>query len=267
MVLNAGDTGPKKLRLAAPPADLAGLVREFWQVERHAGESAPWYLPVPGFELVFCGEGSVALEGQVAQRGPFGLLAPPRHRPERLRPAASVTLWGARLEAHALAHLGWCDAAAARVFPPLAGLLRGERGERAARVLVADGFEARCEAMAELLRAPRGAGEGAGAVELSRLRGCMQRGELPVERSAQRALQRAFARWVGMSPTDWRVLHRFDEAVRGLLAEPARRRELGALAAHLGYSDQAHLTRHFRRFAWASPARFQGEVDAWLRAP
>ncbi|MDF9812279.1 helix-turn-helix domain-containing protein [Streptomyces sp. SPB162] len=72
-----------------------------------------------------------------------------------------------------------------------------------------------------------------------------------------RRLQRLFAEHVGAGPK-W-VLR------RARLHEAAARADQGvgidwaALAADLGYSDQAHLTRDFTATVGASPARYAGE--------
>ncbi|MFI8457612.1 DUF6597 domain-containing transcriptional factor [Kitasatospora sp. NPDC085464] len=71
-----------------------------------------------------------------------------------------------------------------------------------------------------------------------------------------RRLQRLFAEYVGASPK-W-VLR------RARLHEAAERARLGgeldlsALAAELGYADQAHLTRDFTAAVGVSPARYAG---------
>lgn len=269
--MNPGDKrapGPG-LRLAPPPGDLAELVQVFWQIARRPEEPHPWYLPVPGFELVFCDDGHALMPDRAGVHGPVGMLTPPRLEPSRFRPTRPVTLWGARLSAHALACLGWCHAEQAREFPLLANLLTEHAPPLLDGIHRADDFDDRCRAMAALLRAgPRlSRGPAARPAERALLRQCVLRGSLPQgprARSRQRALQRAFQRWVGLSPESWRILQRFDEALRGLFEDPTKGEELAALAARLGYSDQAHLTRQFRRFAWAPPGEFQQTVRAWL---
>jgi AraC-like DNA-binding protein len=63
---------------------------------------------------------------------------------------------------------------------------------------------------------------------------------------------RAFTREYGLPPHRYLVGRRVDAARRMLLAGAS-----GAeTAAALGFYDQAHLTRHFRRLTGVSPARF-----------
>jgi AraC-like DNA-binding protein len=75
--------------------------------------------------------------------------------------------------------------------------------------------------------------------------------ELPVRR-----LQRLFSDYVGVSPK-W-VMRRARLLEAALAAE---RGPVGwaALAADLGYSDQAHLTRDFTRTIGEPPARYAGD--------
>ncbi|MER6398097.1 helix-turn-helix domain-containing protein [Kitasatospora sp. NPDC001603] len=79
-------------------------------------------------------------------------------------------------------------------------------------------------------------------------------GELAADGVSVRRLQRLFAEYVGASPK-W-VLR------RARLHEAARRADQGldvdwaALAADLGYADQAHLTRDFTAAVGMPPARY-----------
>ncbi len=76
--------------------------------------------------------------------------------------------------------------------------------------------------------------------------------ELPVRR-----LQRLFADYVGVSPK-W-VMRRARLHDAALRAEHGGPVDWGALAADLGYSDQAHLTRDFTATIGEPPARYAGE--------
>ena len=72
-----------------------------------------------------------------------------------------------------------------------------------------------------------------------------------------RSLQRLTARRIGLGPK-WliqrRRLHEVAERLRG--PEPP---DLATVAADLGYSDQAHLTRDFRTVTGLTPGEFAGE--------
>jgi AraC-like DNA-binding protein len=68
-------------------------------------------------------------------------------------------------------------------------------------------------------------------------------------------LVRAFRRWTGLPPHQYHLKLRLDRG-RELLAEGV---QVSAIAATLGFSDQAHFATHFRR-------RFGLAPRAWLRA-
>jgi AraC-like DNA-binding protein len=69
---------------------------------------------------------------------------------------------------------------------------------------------------------------------------------------APRALQRWFARHVGMPPRDYLRVLRFSETMRAL---PRDDTKLAEVAAERGYADQAHMARDFRAMAGAAPNR------------
>lgn len=76
-----------------------------------------------------------------------------------------------------------------------------------------------------------------------------------------RHLTTLFHREVGRSPKTVAMLMRFERAT-ARIADSVRRHatvDLAAVAASTGYSDQAHLTREFARFAGASPGRWIAE--------
>lgn len=69
-----------------------------------------------------------------------------------------------------------------------------------------------------------------------------------------RQLQRLFADYVGVGPK-WVIRrHRLQEAAAR--AATGTRLDLGALAAELGYSDQAHLTRDFASMVGVPPSQY-----------
>ncbi|MEU9320830.1 helix-turn-helix domain-containing protein [Streptomyces sp. NPDC048295] len=80
-------------------------------------------------------------------------------------------------------------------------------------------------------------------------------GELArMEGVSSRSLQRLFATYVGVGPK-WVILrYRIHEALER--AESDRQVDWAALAAELGYSDQAHLTRDFTATVGVPPKAF-----------
>lgn len=72
---------------------------------------------------------------------------------------------------------------------------------------------------------------------------------------SRRHLAARFAREVGTTPKVYAQLVRFESAVGRLRAGEAP----AAVAAACGYADQAHLTRHVRRFGSTTPAALRGD--------
>ncbi len=73
-----------------------------------------------------------------------------------------------------------------------------------------------------------------------------------------RTLQRLFARHVGVSPK-WVIQRKRLHEAAERLASPSPP-DLAALAAELGYADQAHFVRDFRRLVGVPPASYQREL-------
>ncbi|MDO9354660.1 MAG: helix-turn-helix domain-containing protein [Solirubrobacteraceae bacterium] len=70
-------------------------------------------------------------------------------------------------------------------------------------------------------------------------------------RCSRRHLARRFAEFVGVSPSAYARLLRFERATGALRDQPMQ--PLGSLAAETGYADHAHMTRDFRVLAGATP--------------
>ncbi|WP_316317403.1 helix-turn-helix domain-containing protein, partial [Clavibacter michiganensis] len=70
-------------------------------------------------------------------------------------------------------------------------------------------------------------------------------------------LLRAFRTSTGMPPYAWLAQHRVARA-RGLLDAGLRPAEVAAL---VGFADQAHLTRWFRRVPGVTPAAYRNSVQ------
>jgi AraC-like DNA-binding protein len=73
-----------------------------------------------------------------------------------------------------------------------------------------------------------------------------------------RTLQRMFTAYLGIGPK-W-VVQRFRLLDAAAAAHDGGRTDWGALAAELGFSDQAHLTRAFRAVVGTPPATYEREA-------
>jgi len=74
----------------------------------------------------------------------------------------------------------------------------------------------------------------------------------------KRMLQRLFAKYVGVSPKWVIQRYRLHEAAEQLAAGPVKQ---SALALSVGYSDQAHFIRDFKRVVGTSPAAYAREAQ------
>lgn len=77
-------------------------------------------------------------------------------------------------------------------------------------------------------------------------------------RCSRRHLSARFAEEVGTTPKAYAQLVRFGHAARRLRAGQAP----AAVAVACDYADQAHLTRHVRRFGSTTPAALRGSALA-----
>jgi AraC-like DNA-binding protein len=244
--------GPRATVVRLPaPDDVAHLVRQLWipEWDLPAGERVEQLvLGHPASNVVVEPEG-VALHGPTTRASTRGLTGRGGAVGALLRPAG-VLLFTAR-PAELL------DRSAPLAAPGLLGevartMESGDprsRHERAARLLLdhvrglaaVPHEEARDGAVANRMVDLVEAGAGLRApADLAR--------ELHV---SERTLQRLAARFVGMPPQLLLRRRRLQEAAERVRADPAV--DLGALAAELGFSDQAHLTREFRSVLGATP--------------
>jgi AraC family transcriptional regulator len=70
-------------------------------------------------------------------------------------------------------------------------------------------------------------------------------------------LARLFKQTLGVSPHQHVIELRVHNA-RSLLAAGSGERSLADVAAAVGFSDQSHLTRHFKRITGVTPSQFRG---------
>lgn len=73
-----------------------------------------------------------------------------------------------------------------------------------------------------------------------------------------RTLQRLAMKYVGLPPATMIRRRRLQDAAQLIREQPAT--DLAAVAAELGYADQAHLTNDFRTVLGFTPSQYRGEV-------
>lgn len=71
---------------------------------------------------------------------------------------------------------------------------------------------------------------------------------------SQRHFTRTFTEWVGLTPKAYSRVRRFSRFLETMIASSAP--DLAGLAAEVGYADQAHMTREFRRFTGVTPMQY-----------
>ena len=132
-----------------------------------------------------------------------------------------------------------------------------EPDETARRDALAEHLTQRLEPVLERVEEDTAYATVAAAVELMRAREHVTLA--PVAEAlhvSPRTLQRMFARYVGASPL-W-VLRRYRLQDAATAIDAGQADDLGALAADLGFADQAHLTRAFTTAIGVPPSAYRG---------
>ncbi|HET9930667.1 MAG TPA: AraC family transcriptional regulator [Polyangiaceae bacterium] len=250
-----------------PPRSLSEYVAHFWSVRWALDEPRlAETLPHPTFHMVF--------ESSTEARGRGEVAGVPRGRFSR-------TLQGA----------GWVFGVKFRpaMFEPLLGAsastltgrvvpidsIFGEVGSGLSLAMCdAQKFEVRAKLVENFL-VPRLRQFPAASTSTNRRvrdlveRMATDRSLLRVESAAElletdpRTLQRHFRRYVGVSPK-WVILrYRLHEAAERLKGPNPP--SLAALAAELGYADQAHFARDFRKWVGQPPSEFASPRAPYVR--
>jgi len=254
-----------------PPAVLRDSIKDFWYISRDFDEAHPSLEVTPDgcAELIFYFGSTCSLatdNGLQPLASPFlvGLLQQPIHIHAQNRvevigvkcyPWALVELLGlppgkdgVRSVAHPIAQLQ-------------ASLAQWIQAGKVAEALaeVAQYFvQARSHLPNDQLLGRAGGAMRAGG------------GTLPVKEVAAaahatvRTLERKFKQAAGRTVKDVSSLMRFEQARDQLWHQPAA--SLAGLAQELGYADQAHLGREFKRYSGTTPAAFARKAASWQQA-
>ncbi|MES2759715.1 MAG: helix-turn-helix domain-containing protein [Pseudomonadota bacterium] len=244
----------RRIRLATyPPSQpLAAFVDYFWVVVWDMGERPPEVqrvLPYPNAHLVF-DRGQTAIHGVV--RGAFdrkvegaGRVLGVRFKPGGLRPFVGFPL--SRLADRTM---------------PVDDILKTTTAQAEQAVLSQDSDQSMVLAAQELLMAALPASDPRAALaEKAVAAAAAEHGPINVAALCEqvgieeRALQRLFSNYVGVSPK-W-VIQRFrlqEAAWRLARREPV---DLAALGYELGFFDQAHFTRSFSKLVGQAPMAYR----------
>lgn len=256
---------------ARPAEALRGIVESFWYLSRDFDDQHPSLeiLPDGYAEIIFCFGSACSLatpQGQRPLSSPFlvGLL----QQPVLFCATGRVEIIGIKCFPWAVFHLlglppgndGVRSMAhpIARLQAPLAECLAA--GDVAgALALVAQYCEqARPSLAADHL--PGKAGEAllatAGTLAVSQVAAAAH--------ATVRTLERKFKQAAGHTVKDVAGLMRFEQACAHLWQQP--RASLAGLASQLGYADQSHLGREFKRYSGGTtPAAFARHAARWQR--
>ena len=244
-----------------PPQELRDIIKCFWYLSQDFGDQPASFEVIPdGYAEIIFHFGS--LGGPAAQGGwqslssPFlvGLL----NQPALFQAQNKLEIIGIRCfpwtvfevlglpagkdGAHLVAH------PIARLQAPLAACVRAGRLAEALALVTHYFGQARLRMASDgLLGKAGGAMRAAG-------------GTLPVSQVAAaahatvRTLERKFKQAAGYTVKDVSGLMRFEQVRNHLWRQPAA--SLAGLAQELGYADQAHLSREFKRYSGTTPAAF-----------
>ncbi|MVN75199.1 helix-turn-helix domain-containing protein [Hymenobacter sp. HMF4947] len=254
-----------------PPQALRDTIQSFWYTGMDLGELPARFEVVPdGYaEIIFhFGSGcSISTAGGVQPLpSPFlvGLLNQP-----------ALFIAQNRLELIGIRCFPWA------VFD-LLGLPAGQDGVRALahplaqlQAALAEWMRAGqvAEALAEVTQAFLTAQVGVARDRLLSQAGDAMRaagGTLPVSQVAAaahatvRTLERKFKQAAGYTVKDVSSLMRFEQVRFRIWLQPAA--SLASLAQDLGYADQAHLGREFKRYSGTTPAAFARKAKHWQQA-
>jgi AraC-like DNA-binding protein len=249
-----------EFRETSPGPAAAPLIESIWMLSCDAGAGAGEWAPiVPDgcVEIVLSSLGDVIESPRFCSAPPrthrcgyvLGVTTGPCHirqsgplrlRGIRLRPAASIRLFGPDLAA-----LRDSACSVRELLPDLGDLPATE-----------DASTALERALVQLIGRCRDRSDDRVAVAMSRI--ISANGQINLSTLARdlavstRQLDRWFDRYLGMPPKRFCRIARFREAWRlGVTSSES----WASIAAHCGYSDQAHLCREFRELAGQSPSQ------------
>lgn len=245
-----------QLMTCAPQPALARWVSRVWTM--HGGEAPGVIRSLPDgcidiiVDFTTPGKTSAFVAGLQSKAGDSSYESSVRAVAVRLRPGAALALLDTPVDALTDGH-GALESLLGRGAQDLEEQISAASSQNE-RILALEAFligrfsRARMDARVE--RALTILDHTAGAVTVSEL--SKHVGTSP------RTLDRLFYQWVGTSPKRFARIMRFQQALARAEAFPMR--SWARIAAELGFSDQAHLTRDFVHLTGVPPGRLLGRA-------
>jgi AraC-like DNA-binding protein len=226
-------------------ARLAGAVEGYWTC----------FVESPPVRLRVIPDGRIDLIFDLTSR--VGFVAGPNPLPFDVEHLRAVQLLGATLSPEAAAaFLGAEIGSTGTGWRPLESSLGSLAVELSHRLRAARGAEAKIAALETTLLARIGGADRRVSRALAEIKQSGGRiGVTALGRSSgasPRNLARLFDQWVGMSPKTFARIARVQEALRRMTEAPTP--GLKDLAAELGFSDQAHMSREVKRITGIQPS-------------
>ncbi len=259
----AAFVGRWRFATAAPDADLAGTVAEYWEVEGRLAPFREKILPNGCLEMmVDLGPPHVLIEGRRRTVWEHSWFSGLHERSIEIQSEHGTHLVSARLTPLGAWRLfGPSAPAAANRVVDLAVLAGPAAGNLRTELLAAPTAEVRFGLLDRFLRdrlpeATSPSGFVAAALEaIDRTHGTAKVSTLHASLGVSRKhLTVTFGREIGMPPKAYAQVRRFITTLAHLRARQSV--NWAKLAMNAGYADQSHLVRDFRRVAGASPTDF-----------
>lgn len=268
---NSGTRPPGSRFSLAPHPALRRVVVEYWAIVRDFSRADGFTITPDSFgELIFCPDDLGVVEPAGRRRLPPLFLVGLLDGPMRVNAPGLVRFMSARLQPWAVGLLhraspgnvsrGWLDA----------GLLAGDRAEAMATMAVRCDWPGMASVFDDILQTVFSSFERDG-VSIDTVAQFV--GDPPASSRSvgleqditSRQVERRVRAMTRLSPKQLACLSRFHRVRDAIWDDPGI--DLARLALEAGYSDQAHLTRQFKRYAGLPPGRFLREAIAqkeWL---
>jgi len=258
---------------AAPHPSLRPFVVEYWAMARDLAAMGGFTITPDCFGELICGVGDIVAVGAGGrEKLPACFLIGLLDGPLRIEAAGMVRCMAARLRPGAVGPMSvngpgdssrrWTDAGT--IFGPRLALVSGmvERCEWQSLTVIFD------EALIRETRNWKPVPTGIDLVEQFVGDGSRPTAIVARERRITgRQVERRVRELTRTSPKQIACLSRFQKARDAIWADPSI--DLAGLAVDAGYSDQPHMTRHFRRFSGQTPGQFardSASKKTWLAA-